>query len=124
MEQAVDVREPLALTASPRQIASIIQEFLGLVVQSRAGKSDVWRKDTARLRAVRIRSESRRPNRPTRLGSIALATGRVERRLAAILAADVAGYSRLMETDEEGTLSPAGCRLAARKTGAAFRRRS
>jgi pentatricopeptide repeat protein len=30
--------------------------------------------------------------------------GRVERRLAAILAADVAGYSRLIEADEEGTL--------------------
>ena len=30
---------------------------------------------------------------------------RVERRLAAILAADVAGYSRLMEADEEGTLT-------------------
>jgi adenylate cyclase len=29
---------------------------------------------------------------------------RVERRLAAILAGDVAGYSRLMSTDEEGTL--------------------
>src|SRR5271165_5238457 len=28
----------------------------------------------------------------------------VERRLAAILAADVAGYSRLIEADEEGTL--------------------
>ena len=27
-----------------------------------------------------------------------------ERRLAAILAADVAGYSRLMGADEEGTL--------------------
>jgi adenylate cyclase len=32
-----------------------------------------------------------------------LATGRVERRLAAILAADVAGYSSLMSVDEEGT---------------------
>ena len=31
-------------------------------------------------------------------------TERVERRLAAILAADVAGYSRLMEANEEGTL--------------------
>jgi adenylate cyclase len=31
-------------------------------------------------------------------------SGRVERRLAAILAADVAGYSRLMGTDEIGTL--------------------
>src|SRR6266853_5069481 len=38
-----------------------------------------------------------------RSGSTALATKRVERRLAAILAADVAGYSRLMEADEEGT---------------------
>ena len=34
-----------------------------------------------------------------------MATGRVERRLAAILAADVAGYSRLMGEDEEGTLA-------------------
>src|SRR5260370_6803058 len=32
-------------------------------------------------------------------------TARVERRLAAILAADVAGYSRLMGADEEGTLA-------------------
>src|SRR5215469_14635185 len=31
--------------------------------------------------------------------------GRVERRLAAILAADVAGYSRLIGADEKGTLS-------------------
>src|SRR6186713_904305 len=30
---------------------------------------------------------------------------RVERRLAAVLAADVAGYSRLMGADEVGTLS-------------------
>src|SRR5687768_263087 len=30
---------------------------------------------------------------------------RVERRLAAILAADVAGYSRLMEQDEAGTVA-------------------
>ena len=32
-------------------------------------------------------------------------SARVERRLAAILAADVAGYSRLMGADEEGTLA-------------------
>jgi adenylate cyclase len=31
--------------------------------------------------------------------------GRVERRLAAILSADVAGYSRLIGSDEEGTLA-------------------
>ena len=35
----------------------------------------------------------------------ALATQRAERRLAAVLAADVAGYSRLMGADEEGTLA-------------------
>src|SRR5476651_1162623 len=34
-----------------------------------------------------------------------MAEARVERRLAAILAADVAGYSRLMGIDEEGTLA-------------------
>jgi adenylate cyclase len=34
-----------------------------------------------------------------------LATERVERRLAAVLAADIAGYSRLMGRDEEGTLA-------------------
>jgi adenylate cyclase len=34
-----------------------------------------------------------------------MSDARVERRLAAILAVDVAGYSRLMEADEEGTLA-------------------
>jgi len=34
-----------------------------------------------------------------------LAEERVQRRLAAILAADVAGYGRLMEPDEAGTLA-------------------
>jgi adenylate cyclase len=34
-----------------------------------------------------------------------MAEARVQRRLAAILAADVAGYSRLMGEDEEGTLA-------------------
>src|SRR5690349_5356693 len=33
----------------------------------------------------------------------AMATARLERRLSAILAADVVGYSRLMERDEAGT---------------------
>ena len=34
-----------------------------------------------------------------------MAEARVERRLSAIFAGDVAGYSRLMEVDEEGTLA-------------------
>src|SRR5437763_1701649 len=34
-----------------------------------------------------------------------MAEARVQRRLAAILAADIAGYSRLMGADEEGTLA-------------------
>jgi adenylate cyclase len=38
-------------------------------------------------------------------GAAGLASERVERRLTAILAADVAGYSRLMGVDEEGTLA-------------------
>src|SRR5436190_15641997 len=45
-------------------------------------------------RGVIMRSERSAP----------LSTERVERRLTAILAADVAGYSRLMGADEEGTL--------------------
>jgi len=39
------------------------------------------------------------------VGSAALATECAERRLAAILAADVPGYSRLGGADEEGTLA-------------------
>lgn len=34
-----------------------------------------------------------------------MAEKRVQRKLAAILAADVAGYSRLLREDEEGTLA-------------------
>ena len=34
-----------------------------------------------------------------------MATARVERRLAAIVATDIVGYSRLMEADESGTLA-------------------
>ncbi len=34
-----------------------------------------------------------------------MAEERVQRRLAAILAADMVGYSRLMEADEEGTIA-------------------
>ena len=36
-----------------------------------------------------------------------------ERKLAAILAVDVAGYSRLMSHDEEGTLQPETCSMVA-----------
>jgi adenylate cyclase len=39
------------------------------------------------------------------LRGLILTGDRVERRLAAVLAADVAGYSRLMGLDEEGTLA-------------------
>jgi adenylate cyclase len=42
-----------------------------------------------------------------------MAEERVERRLAAILAADVAGYSRLMGMDEEGTLADLKAHLRA-----------
>jgi len=38
-------------------------------------------------------------------GEVMLSGEAVSRRLAAILAADVEGYSRLMEADEEGTLA-------------------
>ena len=41
-----------------------------------------------------------------------MATIRAHRRLAAILAADVVGYSRLMEQDETGTLATLKARWA------------
>ena len=45
-----------------------------------------------------------RPASAMGLGGQGLAEEQVERRLAAILAADVVGYSRLMEANEERTL--------------------
>jgi adenylate cyclase len=39
------------------------------------------------------------------MGARFMAEARIQRRLAAILAADIAGYSRLMGSDEEGTLA-------------------
>jgi adenylate cyclase len=39
-----------------------------------------------------------------------MAEERVHRRLAAILGADVVGYSRLMQLDEAGTLAALKCR--------------
>ena len=42
---------------------------------------------------------------PGLVSEAALASERVERRPTAILAADIAGYSRLMGADEEGTLA-------------------
>jgi adenylate cyclase len=46
----------------------------------------------------------------------ALAKERAERRLTAILAADVAGYSRLMGADEEGTLAQLKAALSIQKS--------
>src|SRR5262250_844171 len=59
------------------------------------------------MRDARIRVTSGRPADPERVyiyaRRCALPNARVERRLTAILAADVAGYSRLTGMDEEGT---------------------
>lgn len=44
-------------------------------------------------------------SRPTGIQGSAASTERPERRLVAVLAADVAGYSRLMGADEEGTFA-------------------
>src|SRR5215467_11816921 len=48
---------------------------------------------------------SRQAPRRNLSGGCRLVDERVERRLTAILMADVAGYSRLVEADEEGTLA-------------------
>ena len=44
----------------------------------------------------------------------AIATERIQRRLAAILAADVVGYSRLMAADEAGTRGGSSGKIFAR----------
>lgn len=38
-----------------------------------------------------------------------MASDQTKRKLAAVLVADIAGYSRLMGADEEGTLAPSSC---------------
>ena len=58
-----------------------------------------------RTRSICCANGGRRARRVTMLQHRWRNAGCVERRLAAILAADVAGYSRLIEADEEGTLS-------------------
>jgi TolB-like protein/class 3 adenylate cyclase len=52
-----------------------------------------------------VAESNRRPGLPRAAREGTLGAERVERRLAAILAADVAGYSRLMGRDEAGTLA-------------------
>src|ERR1700745_196066 len=54
--------------------------------------------DTARFRTIHLATFL------PWTGAHRMAEARVDRRLAAILAADVAGYSRLMGADEVGTL--------------------
>src|SRR6202035_5567615 len=54
---------------------------------------------------VALEHEFHRIPTDRQVGSLDMAEQRVERRLAAVLAADVAGYSRLMGADEEGTLA-------------------
>jgi class 3 adenylate cyclase len=49
---------------------------------------------------------------------------RVERRLAAILAADVAGYGRLSGVDEEGTLARTSSRFHRRRARSRLKRHS
>src|SRR5216684_7773968 len=90
-----------------------------MVITAIAGLCCVtWQAPRAHTRAPNRRSHGLQ-NRPHRVLAPAavgvsclrpipegcLASERVERRLTAVLAADVAGYSRLMGIDEEGTLA-------------------
>src|SRR3954453_4509562 len=69
---------------------------------ARRGSREVVRPLNMTVAASRGRAH---PDGRTRRGGTAMATARVERRLAAILAADVVGYSALMERDEDRTLA-------------------
>src|SRR5262249_27808420 len=87
---------------------------LGSVIQNLRGKDKKGYKFVARLKRDTDRGDASEldglPDKPSiavlqQEGAVEAAEPpRVERRLAAILAADVAGYSRLVEDDEEGTL--------------------
>jgi len=67
----------------------------------------------ATRRPIRCPFSSRTPTRRLRLPSeAALASEGMRRRLTAILAADVAGYSRLMELDEARTVRKSRHRAA------------
>jgi len=67
------------------------------------------RSDNALRREMgRVQSRSMTGGRMTDIfprGGKGMAADRVERKLAVILAADVAGYSQLMGADEDGTLA-------------------
>src|SRR5215510_4234954 len=52
-----------------------------------------------------LRPTDRRKVNSAEVGSLAVASEEIERRLVAILMADVAGYSRLIGIDDEGTLA-------------------
>ncbi len=66
------------------------------------GKTEVRKLALARTQSVMLLSGGRIQGSSR---GISLVTEHVERRLAAVLAADIAGYSRLMGADEEGTLA-------------------
>ena len=68
-------------------------------------RADSVRPATASEQNASGQLNRRGATRVDRFWKSTLSGERVERRLAAILAADVAGYSRLMGLDEEGTLA-------------------
>jgi class 3 adenylate cyclase len=66
------------------------------------GRIDAGETVKHRLRAsLTLRQRAAGPG----AGGRVMATARTERRLAAIMAADIVGYSRLVEADEAGTLN-------------------
>src|SRR5690349_20432497 len=64
-----------------------------------------WRAVRLQSIAVAVSRSRAHPDGRIRRGGAAMATVRAERHLAAILAADVVGYSALMERDEDRTLA-------------------
>src|SRR5436190_622247 len=93
----------LARNASERR--SIEERITGIARPHLKGYAGPGKESVScRKRRVRV-SFPQPPGLPGRHREDGLSAERVERRLAAILAADVAGYSRLMGRDEAGTLA-------------------
>ena len=77
-------------------------EILPHTHQRHAARVGSWGKPLLSLMAGAPRPAY---NALTRIGGKTVVSENIERRLMAILMADVAGYSRLMGADEEGTLA-------------------
>ena len=101
-------------SATPRASSSSTRCACACSAAPAADDARLWWTSPAAARMSRVRVRPAGPRSwgvppapdsgPPTLGIKSMAIARVERRLAAIMVADIVGYSRLIEADEAGTL--------------------